>query len=344
MAIGAYGLVGFGAIVLAPTTSILFWVCYLLGFASLVLLGLISTPRLEQFTAAFFAAVCLLLPLVDPVGGLSTVPFVIAAATVALVFSQRVGLIYVGMQILVGMVLSGPDTSSVVNILLITLLSLFAVFVSGIAMREAEARHQLAAAQEKLAETTRATERLRISRDLHDRVGHQLSALALNLEAASHLSGGTPAHDIVEQSRLLAKQALTEIRGVVTQLRDDAPDTFLARLRTFADRIPSPEVRIDAGALSVPEQVTGDLVLATQEAITNAVRHANASHIIVRIRDVGDVISVRVSDDGVGVCQLAVGNGLRGMVERISARSGTVHFDTKPPGFTVNLTVPKGAS
>lgn len=87
------------------------------------------------------------------------------------------------------------------------------------------ANAELEDAQRQLAVSSRNAERLRISRDLHDLIGHQLTALTLQLEAASHRDPG-PATDNVERSRAIARDLLGDVRDVVGRLRDDTgPNT-----------------------------------------------------------------------------------------------------------------------
>lgn len=103
-------------------------------------MSLVNSPHLEMVSGAAFAALCLVLPIIDAADGLALVPSVIGAAAVALQFSQRMGLVYVAVQVVLGVVLAQMGKQSLINAMLIGLLSLFAVFVSGIALRETEAR------------------------------------------------------------------------------------------------------------------------------------------------------------------------------------------------------------
>ncbi len=72
-----------------------------------------------------------------------------------------------------------------------------------------------------LTESSRIAERMRISRELHDLVGHHLTALSLNLEVANHLVGGA-AQEHVRQAQTVARLLLTDVREAVSQLREDA--------------------------------------------------------------------------------------------------------------------------
>src|SRR5207302_2016502 len=83
---------------------------------------------------------------------------------------------------------------------------------------EARAREELRAAQARLAETTRLGERVRISRELHDALGHHLTALRLNLEAASRTADGR-AREPVQAAQSIAQMLLTEVRAAVEELR-----------------------------------------------------------------------------------------------------------------------------
>src|SRR4030095_14137207 len=96
-----------------------------------------------------------------------------------------------------------------------------------VAMRETRARQELArvhaelrATQGLLAESVREAERVRISREVHDTLGHHLAALSVNLEVATHLAQGKAAEH-VGQAHTLAKRLLADIRNVVGTLRED---------------------------------------------------------------------------------------------------------------------------
>ncbi|WP_330970580.1 sensor histidine kinase, partial [Lysobacter sp. A3-1-A15] len=89
---------------------------------------------------------------------------------------------------------------------------------------------ELRATRALLAESARVNERTRISRELHDLLGHHLTALSLNLEVAGHLSQGR-ARDHVQQAHTLARLLLTDVREAVSQLRDTGSIDLAAALR-----------------------------------------------------------------------------------------------------------------
>ncbi len=213
-----------------------------------------------------------------------------------------------------------------------------------VANRELAQRHaELAQAQDRLATASREAERLRIARDLHDTMGHQLTALALNLEAASHVSAGSAAQATVAQCRDLARGLLGEVRAAVGRLREGAGDTgaeggLPARLRAVAEATPGLDVRLDLDDLPPLTMAQADAVFhGVQEALTNAARHSGADRVEVDLRSEEGEVVVRVVDDGPGlVGPVRWGNGLRGMRERYAAAGGILTVHSAPgEGFRV---------
>ena len=106
--------------------------------------------------------------------------------------------------------------------------SAFTYITSLVARQQADSREEqrrlnseLRATRTLLTESSRIAERMRISRELHDLVGHHLTALSLNLEVASHLASGGGAASTCARRKSVAKLLLSDVREVVSQLRDD---------------------------------------------------------------------------------------------------------------------------
>lgn len=231
-------------------------------------------------------------------------------------------------------------------------MQLFALVMVEATRREHLARQELAAAHAALAEASRAEERLRMARDLHDQVGHQLTGLALHLEAATHLAAGTPAAEPVERCRLLAKDTLADVRAVVAGWRGDgsAPNgtpydgaALAARLRALADAIPGPRVAVRVRDVpELPAAAYDALVRAGQEAITNAARHSGARELRLDVLGEDGEIVLRAVDDGHGVGQVVPGHGLAGMRERFARLGGLVTATSAPgEGFRVVARLPE---
>jgi signal transduction histidine kinase len=206
---------------------------------------------------------------------------------------------------------------------------------------------ELRATRALLAESTRIAERMRIARDLHDLVGHHLTALSLNLEVASHLTNDTAREHVLKAQRT-AKQLLADVREVVSELRQDDAIDLTQALRSLIEGVPGLAVH-----LSVPPRFGVEdprraqmLLRCVQEILTNTVRHANARHLWLTFRHTGpDELCLEARDDGRGnvAGTFRPGNGLTGMRERLAEFGGTVDFRNEPAGgFGVTARLPLG--
>jgi signal transduction histidine kinase len=204
--------------------------------------------------------------------------------------------------------------------------------------RLAETHVGLQAATVLLSESARAAERLRISRDLHDVLGHQLTVLSLELEAARHRDGEA-ATEHVERAHGVARALLADVRETVGALRTPSGDLAEA-LAGVGRGVPGLDVEVDVEpGVTLEEDQLAVFVRATQEIVTNALRHSGARRLRVEVRGVEGTVRLTASDDGRGVDRVVAGNGLRGLDERFSALGGSVDFDGSR-GFTVTAQVP----
>lgn len=222
-------------------------------------------------------------------------------------------------------------------------LSVAAVWIQ---LRETTMRRELAVANTELrattallAESSRAAERLRISRELHDVIGHQLTALTLELEVAGH-QAEPPAREHVVRARGLAKDLLGDVRSTVGGLRDRQPPLRAALELVVAD-LPRPRVHltVDDGLRLDEEQVSA-FIRCAQEVVTNAIRHSGAENLWIDVaHDEGGDAVLRAHDDGHGTARVVPGNGLAGMRERFEDLDGRVAFDAVD-GFRVDARMP----
>ncbi len=203
----------------------------------------------------------------------------------------------------------------------------------------AQAHVDLQAAAVLLAGSARTAERLRISRELHDLIGHQLTVLTLELEAARHRQGEA-AREHVERADRVARDVLADVRITVGTLRA-APATDLAQaLRDVGRDVPGLDVDVEvADDVEADEEQTAALVRAVQEIVTNTLRHARARELSVTVARDGDRIRLTATDDGQGAADVVPGNGLRGLAERFAALGGDAGYDGRS-GFRVTAWVP----
>jgi signal transduction histidine kinase len=278
----------------------------------------------------------------------------VVAGVIPWLLPLRIGVIWLVLQYLAlaPVFASRPEFNALEGLLQATFYIGYAtvVFVAGlIARQQAEAREEqrrlnteLRATRALLAESSRLTERTRISRELHDLIGHHLTALSLNLEVATHLSEGrTQEH--VRQAQSLAKLLLSDVREAVSQLRDDDAIDLSEALHTLIEGVPSLDIHLDLpDHFAVADPARAQVVLrCAQEIITNAVRHAGAQTLWLAMTREKRGIAIRARDDGRGTDQVHVGNGLRGMRERLAEFGGKLEIETgQGRGFSLDAWLP----
>jgi signal transduction histidine kinase len=242
-----------------------------------------------------------------------------------------------------------PPVDAVVTVVCVAGGEIFSLGAGSLAASERRAREEAArvnaelrATQGLLAESVRESERVRISRDLHDTLGHHLTALSVNLEVAGHLAQGK-ANEHVAQAHAIAKQLLSDVREVVSALHESRPVDLGSALAALVSGVPQPTVH-----LAVPPDLRlhdAALVHAVfrcvQEIVTNTVRHAQARNLWIEIRRERGGIAVEARDDGRGAPAYRPGHGLTGMGERLQELGGSLVVASHPGrGFEVRALLP----
>ncbi|MFI9485719.1 sensor histidine kinase [Promicromonospora sp. NPDC052451] len=281
--------------------------------------------------------------------GLLPILLVITAALSVYVMPLRAGFVLAALNTVViatAMVLQDRGTADVLVTVGFYLLIQVATMLSSVTLiREQRLRRELSqahvdlrAASVLLAESARAGERLRISRDLHDLIGHQLTVLTLELEAARHRDG-EQAREHVDRANQVARDLLTDVRRTVSELRTASSDLSEA-LRDVVRDLPDLEVSVEVEpGVRVDEEQASAVVRAVQEIVTNTLRHADARALRIEVAARPPGLVLTAADDGRGFHELVPGNGLRGMTERFAALGGDVELDGAD-GFRVTARVP----
>jgi signal transduction histidine kinase len=193
------------------------------------------------------------------------------------------------------------------------------------------------------AMAARMAERLRISRDLHDILGHNLTSLTIRLDVASRMTQGEAAEHL-QIARGIAAKLLDEVRAVVREVRVQPVD-LRAALHSLTQGLVGLRVHlILPEALAPLDPPRADAVLrCAQELITNTLRHAQAQELTIELQQNADgSIAISAHDDGRGG-DVVEGHGLAGMRERFELLGGTLSFASAPgEGFTVRGRIPVG--
>jgi signal transduction histidine kinase len=207
---------------------------------------------------------------------------------------------------------------------------------------------------EQSRELSIVEERNRLARELHDSATQKLFGLVLSAEAAATLLERDPALARTELGRLqaLAREAMEELRSLVFELRPPSVETegLATALRKHVDvlrRVYRREIGLELGGGSrYGPQLEREVLRIAQEALQNALRHANADHVELRLDDRDGHLVLTVRDDGIGFDPAAPELrsrrlGLTSMEERAEAIGGTLRIDSHPGrGTTVSLAAP----
>ena len=188
-----------------------------------------------------------------------------------------------------------------------------------------------------------ADERLRIAQELHDTLAHSLVAINVRASVAVDLDGSQDRAAALQDIKQVSATALRDLRATLSLLRepDDAaptaPASQLDALPGLADRARSAGVRADVDVqvdgAAIPSLIGGAAFRIVQEALTNVLRHADASSAHVRVRASPDTLDIEITDDGrADSAGASAGLGLRGMAERATALGGRLNVGPREEG------------
>jgi signal transduction histidine kinase len=255
--------------------------------------------------------------------------------------------------------------------------NLFAMIMSNTAIKEARAREdadalnrQLSSTQQLMKQALTQDERLRIARNIHDVLGHHLTALTINLQVASRkvsmLEGKDP-QDIkkhVEQSHSIAKLLLSDVREAVSDIRENAAINFSDAVHALVEELPRPRValHIDDNLSLTNVSIADCLLRCMQEALTNVIKHSSAQFFVISLQQQDGSYYLCMQDSCVPsdpkaylsnlelnleeakhIHDAAVtpGNGLKGMQERVSSLGGHIAWQQNKDGFQIDIQIPE---
>jgi len=197
-----------------------------------------------------------------------------------------------------------------------------------IAAQKMRAAQKLGLAHEEIAHLAKIAERERIARDLHDVLGHTLSVVVLKSELAGKLMDRDPdrARREIGEVEQIARKALGDVREAISGYRAGGLAAEIARAQTTLDAA-GVLLECQSKPPQLPPAEETVLSLIVREAVTNIVRHAQASRCVLEIQSGDEGTALVVQDDGRGGVRQE-GNGLRGMRERAVSIGGTFQIDS----------------
>ncbi|HMD89595.1 MAG TPA: sensor histidine kinase [Anaerolineaceae bacterium] len=214
-----------------------------------------------------------------------------------------------------------------------------------------EANQRLREYALQIEELAIAKERNRLAREIHDGLGHFLTTIFMQIQAAQAVFDRDPkrAKDAMITAQNLTQEALVEIRRSVASLRDVSPGETLPlpeRIEKMIKNYETSELKPEMTILGSPRDLSAQAQLtifrSAQEGLNNACKHARASKIWVSLNFQDEnLVRLTVHDNGVGAEHTDGGFGLLGLQERVKLLDGTFQITTVPgQGFLLEVAVP----
>lgn len=213
-----------------------------------------------------------------------------------------------------------------------------------------QAHQQLHAYAAQVEDLAVAKERNRIARDIHDSLGHYLTAMTMQLQAAAKLIELHPerAVETIGKIEKMARDSLAELRRAVAALRDSPLDSMLLgdAIKELTNNLTRSGIVAEfeeyGEAKPLSPQVKTALFRVAQEGITNVSKHSNASSVIVKLTYKPEYVDLEIDDNGIGQqYKSESGYGLIGLHERLNLLGGSLEAGNKTGGgYRLSVTVP----
>ena len=173
-------------------------------------------------------------------------------------------------------------------------------------------------------------------------LGHQLTALSLQLEVASHVSEQDKQKHIL-QAQEIGGSLLSSVRETVSEIRQKRDMDLRLALEALIQGVTGITVilNMDLDESMADARQMEVIFRCVQEALTNTVRHAAASECEIELSSSEEFICLSVKDNGGGASDIKAGNGLKGMAERVASIDGELDFNNSADGFMLDVRLPK---
>lgn len=319
----------------------LYFISFLIDLALIYMLEINSRLLINYFLHSFYILILLEASITLEIKN----GMIIGVATIIVSLIKFIYLVYYKFNL--------SNISQMIFFLMVNILILIIATFAQYNKQEKEKKDilykELLDAHKKLKEYTDEVQRLsvvdernRIARDIHDNLGHNMTALIMQLQMAEHYikSDSPKSQELLTNSIKTAKDSLTGIREVVETLRETgtflSPDKAIKVLVDEFSEKTGTEIDLTIeGKVTKNQEAANAMYHILQEGLTNAVRHGSATKICVIINYTDDLIKFSISDNGTGAENIIEGYGMKGIKERANSFNGTVEFKSQN-GFQIN--------
>jgi signal transduction histidine kinase len=212
------------------------------------------------------------------------------------------------------------------------------------------ANSHLQAYANQIEELTVARERNRFAREIHDGLGHYLTVIHMQIQAAKAVMESNPdkAMNTLINAQKQSQEALMDVRRSVATLRDDnaARIPLEERINQLVDSSSTDSLIVTNEVIGEPRSGSAQLELTVfriiQESIQNCIKHARATKLQISIDySISGILRLLVHDNGIGRAKIHKGFGLRGMEERVKQFGGTINYQSmENEGFMIEVELP----
>ena len=203
---------------------------------------------------------------------------------------------------------------------------------------------------ERVEELAISKERHRVAQEIHDSLGHSLTAIIMHLDYIENIlqRDSAKAKEVVVKTQALARSSMDQVRMAVFALKDSPPN-HKGLLPSLKDMIDSIEVTdnisvksfIDEAAENLSASLQGIIYKTIQEGLTNGINHGQATEFFIKLYLYEETLLLEIKDNGKGCETIVLGNGLLGIEKRVLAVFGKVAFQSSSgEGFAIRICIP----
>jgi signal transduction histidine kinase len=208
------------------------------------------------------------------------------------------------------------------------------------------ARSRLLDYSKQIEKITKLEERNRISRELHDSIGHNLTGILLQVDAAKQVMevDRDRGMEILESVYKTINTSIEAVRQTVREIRPSKYQTHKASILELINRFTMDTgVNVEYKTSGIPYELFPSIEMVLyrniQEALTNSVRHGGATNILVHIIYKNECTEAVISDNGTGCKEIKKGLGISGMEERLEIIGGSIKYEIEN-GFSIHMYIP----